>query len=460
MTRTVRHSPFLRLPVAAQNVAITAASFVRHKQRYGGAFERIVALLEQSQYWPADRVLEFQTNSLRELISQALHFSPYYSNTGQIASRCSQIVPDDLRHLFPVVTKQDVRKHLGQIRTKQVPSPRVVTLGTSGSTGTPLRFPMTIAGLRWNYAFFGRFLRWHAVRETSRTASFGGRVLMSPDQRRPPFWRKDLIGHRWLFSTYHISADTVRSYIDALHELQPEIIDGYPSSLAALCRFASAQGLRMSYRPRAVITTAESLTPSYRRDIERFFGSQVRDQYGCAEQVINAAQCDHGSYHLSPECGVVEVLDEHEQPCPPGHTGTLVVTGFHNLAFPLIRYAVGDKVTFSDKPCSCGRTLPVIAAIDGRSDDGLKFSDGRVVGRLAHILSGIDDIRECQFVQRSPKHVDVLVVCERDFYAVSRTIEIRLRERVPNDVTIAIHQVANIPRSSNGKVQFVIREFK
>mgnify|MGYP000113622014 CR=1 FL=1 len=52
-----------------------------------------------------------------------------------------------------------------------------------------------------------------------------------------------------------------------------------------------------------------------------------------------------------------------------------VVTPFYNLAMPLIRYDIGDYAE-AGAPCACGRTLPVLARIMGRSRNMLRLPGG------------------------------------------------------------------------------------
>ena len=85
-------------------------------------------------------------------------------------------------------------------------------------------------------------------------------------------------------------------------------------------------------RPRLIVTTAETLLAFQRETIERAFSCPVTDQYGCTEMALFISQCEHGSYHVHPEYGIVEVLDERDRPVAPGEEGEVVCTGFVNRA--------------------------------------------------------------------------------------------------------------------------------
>ena len=67
-------------------------------------------------------------------------------------------------------------------------------------------------------------------------------------------------------------------------------------------------------------------------------------------------------------------VDDAYLPVPAGRPGTrLLVTNLLNRTQPLIRYELDDLVTASPEPCPCGRPFPLLAAIEGRSDDILEL---------------------------------------------------------------------------------------
>src|SRR5690606_36211484 len=156
-----------------------------------------------------------------------------------------------------------------------------------------------------------------------------------------------------LCSSYHIGADSVGAYADALAHWQPLYIDSYPSSLAPIARHPLATGGTRN-RPRAVITSSETPAPDVRADIAAAFACPVFDHYGAAEMAAFITQCRAGAYHVNADYGVVEVIKDG-RPVRAGETGEIVATGFINPVMPLIRYATGDLAVRGDRsPCACG----------------------------------------------------------------------------------------------------------
>jgi phenylacetate-CoA ligase len=160
--------------------------------------------------------------------------------------------------------------------------------------------------------------------------------------------------------------------------------------------------------------------------------------------------------HLWPDAGIVEVVEEGRA-VPPGIEGDLVCTGLTNAAMPLIRYRIGDRgvLDASDQPCPCGRTLPVLSRISGRSSDLLLARDGRVVYWLNPVFYGLA-LSEAQIVQESLEIVKVRYVAAPDFSSRhAATLIERLHERLGR-VQVVLERVDRIPRGPNGKFRPVV----
>ena len=143
-------------------------------------------------------------------------------------------------------------------------------------------------------------------------------------------------------------------------------------------------------------------------------------------------------------------------PLGPQEPGQLVVTGLLAEEMPLIRYRIGDRGALSDELCSCGRGLPLLQSIEGRSDDLILTPDGRRVGRLDPIFKADIAIREAQIVQESLQHITVRLVPTQGYTpADGEAIIQALRQRV-GDMAVSLEPVAEIPRGPNGKFRAVV----
>ncbi len=279
---------------------------------------------------------------------------------------------------------------------------------------------------------------------------------MTPESNNPPFWRYDAFGKNYLFSSYHMADSNLGHYYEKLVEINPPELIGYPSSLFILAKYCKKNSLT-GIKPKAVITTAETLLAQQRELLTEVFGCPVFDQYGCTEMALFVSQCEYGEYHLHPEHGFLEVLNEDGKPVAPGETGRAVCTGFVNMAMPLIRYDLGDQVVMSEKLCLCGRPFPVVQQIVGRIDDILVAPDGRPLGRLDPVFKGLTGIYETQIIQNDRQSLKILMVVDSAFTENNmQEFRYELRKRVGTNMELNIEFVNEIPKDSNGKFRAVV----
>jgi len=447
---------YFHSPTILQNVATSVYGYYLHSTRYGRKYEESLAEILKSQWFSAEEMARLQRSKLGRLITYAYENVPYY---GELF-RSLDLNPDDIRDLtdlrkVPILEKSVVRMKAALLVSRN-PRAKVIELNTSGSTGSPLVIHCDVESRNNNYAFLSRFRDWFGIKMGMRRASFFGRIIVPPGQKKPPFWRYDITENNFLFSSYHMTEENLRHYYGKLRQIRPAEICGYPSSLYLLAKFIMKNGLE-PLSPSFVMTSAETL-PDYQREmIEKAFGCRVRDYYGCTEMAVFVTQCEQGSYHAHPEYGIVEIVDEEGKPVRPGEAGEVVCTGFVNPTMPLIRYRVGDRAILGMNACACGRNFPVIEQILGRTDDILVTPDGRPLGRLDPVFKGMKGIYETQIVQTAPDTLRFNLVRGENFSEENRKeLLYEIGKRTGPSMKIEFHFVDSIPKDKNGKFRSVI----
>lgn len=269
-------------------------------------------------------------------------------------------------------------------------------------------------------------------------------------QKKPPFWVWNAGLNQLYLSSYHLAPSLIPAYLDALVKYRIKYILGYPSAIHALAQEALKLG-RTDLELDIVIANAEPLYDYQRATISNAFGCPVRETYGMAEIVAAASECEHGSLHQWPDTGIIELGTGDSD-----DSSELICTGLVNADMPLIRYRVGDSGKLRDKACACGRSLPLIDKIEGRSDDLLYTLDGRRIGRLDPVFKGNLPVREAQIIQESLSTLKVRYVPAENFCNdVFETLTERIRERM-GDVNVVFDEVSAIPRTSRGKFKAVV----
>jgi phenylacetate-coenzyme A ligase PaaK-like adenylate-forming protein len=259
-------------------------------------------------------------------------------------------------------------------------------------------------------------------------------------------------------SVHHLSTRFLPFYLRFLREYRPEMVMGQPSALATIAHFA-LENDDLPAPATAVFTTAEAVTEQARQVIESAWQCRVWDGYGASEGCVYASQCEQGRYHVSPEIGIVEILDSNGRNCSAGELGEIVCTGLQNTLQPLVRYRIGDAARWApEQKCSCGRSMPILEGIEGRHEDTCVTADGRPVVRFDPVFRGLGSIVEAQVIQEEPDSFRVLVVPAKHFDAVkhAQAIVENMHLHVGGSAKIEVTVVSQIPRTSSGKFQAVV----
>ena len=243
---------------------------------------------------------------------------------------------------------------------------------TSGSTGLPLTIVVDRARVDfeealWLRAFFENGLR---IRD---------RVAVVTDPRNFPV-RKGFFHRLGFLRTEYFSVfDEPARLAAALRVCKPDVLKGFPSSLALL---AEEFGKKDDFRSRLVFTCAELLDKASRDSISLISGRGVLDYYSCSEFNLLGWECRaHEGYHINVDSTVVEFVRAGEA-VSSGERGEIVCTNLSNWSMPLIRYKTGDVGIPSEEQCSCGITLPLMKLIEGRTGDFLTATDSRKISPI------------------------------------------------------------------------------
>lgn len=449
---------YFHSPVGVQNLAVSLMGHQLKKRRYGPEGQAFSDYLARTEMLDAAALGQLQEETFAELLRFALDHVPFYRDLArQDASLAADPPTLASLHRLPVVEKDMLRRDPAAFLADKDSFPgEVFTLGTSGTSGTPLKLSCDTPARQRHYAFWTRLRKRHGIAPLTRRATFFGRIIMPPDADKPPFWRFDRAQNNVLFSSYHLAEKNLPHYYRQLCDLAPAEIIGYPSSLFQVAKYIVSKNLPFP-APKVVFTTAETLLAHQRLALEKAFGAPVIDQYGCTEMVIFVAQCAHGGYHLHPEHGYLEILDEQGNPAPEGTAGSAVCTGFLNRAMPLIRYRIGDRLIASSGSCPCGSAFPMLSSIEGRMDDILLTVDGRPMTRLDPIFKTLKGIAETQIIQEEHDLLVIRLVADETFDSADEgELVHELRKRAGSAMRIRIEHLEAIPKDKNGKFRTVI----
>ena len=423
--------------------------------------------LRRTQWLSYDELHALQSQALAKLVDHAYAHVPYYKDRFDAAGVAPTQVrtAEDLLKL-PILRREDLRV-AGARRESTVPPLVEIRKQTSGTTGEPLLFGFEQDSENWRRAVKWRGYEWAGYRPGDRALHFWGGPLPTPPSFKTRAkvaldraMNRDHYMHCAVMTEEHLS-DVVR----AIEKIRPQVIVTYAQAGGELARYIIRNNLR-SWSTIPVISGAEKLLPRDRADLEEAFGPAVFDTYGCREVMLIAAECEaHHGLHTSMENVVCEIVVNDNgklRHAREGESGEVVLTDLHNFASPFIRYANGDIATAGpSRKCSCGRTLPRLTSVQGRTSETLRDGNGAAVSGIAlsflfHDIASA--VRQFQAVQHKDRSVTINLVLAEQLPASALEDVRKHGQRLLVGCDVKINVVPDLPRSAAGKHHLVVVE--
>ncbi|UCE29043.1 MAG: phenylacetate--CoA ligase family protein [Candidatus Bathyarchaeota archaeon] len=413
--------------------------------------------LQRNQRLKPSELTKVQHKRLRAIIRHAYFNIKFYHEKFKAA----EVKPDDIKTVqdlpkIPVTTKSEVRN---AFRAKTIVDGKIDLskchlARTSGSSGDPLivvydekaeDFQKAVAVRSFLEAGCHFYDKWVAISSPQRAA-----------RKKRWFQRLRLLSPLWL-SLF----DPPEHHIEALRRIKPDVLEGYFSSIWLIARKMREDAIT-DIRPRVVIGSAEVLTEKAREFINSTFGVEIYDQFGCVEVGRSAWECEeHDGWHMDVDALAIEFVKDNEQ-VASGEEGRLLYTTMYNHAMPLIRYDVGDLCIPTDEMCPCGRVLPLIKHIEGRTDDFVTTPDGRVFSPIIWtiLMRAIPGIANFRIVQEARSKLTVQLVKDSDFSSKTPSQIESAIQKTLGDIQVKVEQMEELPREKTGKIRSVISKVK
>lgn len=436
--------------------------FRLHEQVKGHDTYRFLREMEAADCLSPKGLEELRRQKLRELIDYAAAHVPYIqARLKEAGVRASDIrEPRDLR-LLPLMRKADARANREALRSDI--AGKMSSFTTGGSTGDPLIFDLAKRRVASRVACRQRTSRWWGVSTGDRELAIWGAPVELTRQDTIRNLRDKFLASR-LLSAFEMNEATMSRYLDILERGGYRQIFGYPSALYLLSVHARKEGRDLrGLKLKVAFVTGEVLFPYQREMISETLHCPVANGYGGRDSALIAHECPQGGMHILADAVILETLDSEGRPVVPGQPGEIVITDLYSHEAPFIRYATGDIAVLSEGLCPCGRPLPLLEKVEGRSNDVIVAPDGRVINSLALIYSvreipGVERFRICQ---KAVDRFHIQMVRNERFGPGD---EERIRRgwtlllRAPLEVTF--EYMEQLPTDPSGKFRHVISEVR
>ena len=423
----------------------------------------ILFQLDHSQWASPDEILEMQFRQLRVLLAHALETVPYYRD------RIGLLDPNEIEALdptswrkLPILTRGDIQEQEERLKSEKLPRSHGKTgeIFTSGSTGKPIR---VMRSQLWSYYRAAVTMRDHIWHRRDLSAKL---AAIRDTKRGEHLYPKGTVARGWSQITREVfnngpgvalNVNTPVPMIARwLQRQDPDYLLTFPTIARQVAEYCRDNHIYLP-RLRQVETISEVVSEDVRDACREAWGVPLIDIYSSREAGYLALQCpEHEHHHVQSECIYLEVLDEQGKPCRPGEIGRVVVTTMHNLAMPLIRYENGDYAEVGPA-CPCGRGLPVLTRILGRTQNRVMMPNGDTRWPLLssesiEALLDIAPIRQYQIAQIGLDEIEARLVIDRPLeWPEIEKLEAWVAAKFfhPFKVTVTYHK--ELPRTASGK---------
>ena len=366
---------------------------------------------------------------------------------------------------YPVMSKQMLIDHHNEIAVipENIPGQEgpVFIQRTSGSTGNPLAMPQDTRKRQRRVAEIKYLLDTLGYKSHEKMIHL--RTWDNLTHKPEDMEAKDNI---YPFDIKSLGEDRLKLLCELINKKEAVYLRGYASTIGMIADVALKYGFTFPSL-KLVVATSESLEDDDRQKAIRAFDCNVVSQYAneecgvLAQETIPTLPTDNKMY-FNWSGYYIEILKmEEDVPAGYGEVGRIVLTDFHNYAFPVIRYDTGDTCLLLP-PDEKSKGYPVMVKLYGRRFDLTYTTDGTPIYPLAYgrILKNYDVISSWQFVQNDRKdYTLVLVLKQEDNEAVSDMIE-QIKSFLGKDANIMIKRVNEIPLLRSGKRKPVKNEWK
>ena len=437
---------------------ITLYGLKLYNIRYGKHYKKALDIYLKTDYSNYKSEIENQNSELKQFLNHAVNNSQFYKEFYKNIDISKVRSASDL-HLLPILEKEVFRKNINSIYT--IPEKGSKVSFTGGTTGKAIKVYFTIEDAQKRMAYLDAFKTRIGIDTfKAKKATFSGKEFTNDknSKKKNIYWRHNYMYNQRLYSTFDLSEQNIPFYLDNLNKFKPEVLNGFVSAYFELANFIKKNNVKLTFSPKAMFTTSETLLPHHRKTIEEVFQCKIYNQYASGEGACFITECKMGNLHYNLDTGIIEKLETQ-------YGDEMLITSFTTYGTPLIRYRIGDKIKFKDGKCNCGSSHPLVENIEGRQVDFLYSTErGNIsLSHLADVIKGMpNNIINMQFVQNELHKIKILLVVDNDHYKKDdeKLIFKEMVYRFGDQTKVEIEYVDEIKREKSGKFALIKNNIK
>jgi phenylacetate-CoA ligase len=416
-------------------------------------FQRTIKMIGKTEFLSKNDLQLYQFNKLKQIIDYAWNKVPGYRQHWIENS----FEPKKLRNFediksIPFVTKELLRDNYKAFSNLDEQKANYVTTG--GSTGIPFGFFRDRKNdhIESGFTYSIWRMQYPELKRKDNCTILRGIRLKG-------IYAVDYLNDLWL-SSYDIDLKSTQKYIELIDKYRTPFMQAYPSALYQVAKIIKDNKLTLSHKFLFISLASEPLYDFQEEIIREVFATNICTHYGATERVVVAANCERNSrFHIYPQYGITEILDQKGKDVPQGESGEIVGTGFWNLSTPFIRYRTLDFAKRGKEYCdACKRNYQLLDKIDGRLQEFIVSKTSKLVSMTAINMHDdiFDNLKQFRFKQEERGKVVFQYVPKDKFTDESRRKILKgLEDKLQDNFDLTLHQVDSIPLTSSGKLRFL-----
>jgi phenylacetate-CoA ligase len=419
-------------------------------------------------YLPLEVLHELRDRRVRWMVKYAAETVPFYREL----FRDRGINPDDIQTVddlkrLPLLDRTTVRRQPQRFVSQSRWGQTALPFHTTGSTGTPFTayydpYSLLLAsaaaqrerdvltrgfGLSPAYRSVAIMSPGGASERTAAALAGMRFVPIGPDRRKVSVLKP------------------VEEVIAEINQHRPHVLEGYGSYLELLYRIVTVRGIRM-HKPALVVYNNDNMTTSGRDLIEKEVGIPVLSRYMSMEAFRIGYMCEERrGFHLHTDLTHLDIVNADGDSCALGQAGEVVICNLANRGTVLLNYRLGDVGVLSAERCPCGRNLPLLSQLVGRTQDIIHLADGVLLHPSAttpifrsamHQQSGL---LQYQLIQQDWDLYELrLATADRDtFDRLAAQYVPQLRQLLGSSASVkVVFYPGQLPRGPGGKFRRVV----
>lgn len=343
-----------------------------------------------------DEVRDLKEERLQYTVEYAWNHSPFYRERMEEAG----VHPDDITDFedleeLPVVSSEDIQQNQPPVTSEyrlksQDPDLDVWRpFNTSGSTGNPKTVFYSFDEEERMYDDVRRGLEHFGVEEGDKAVNYFPFIGLNVSCIGNQGGMKNLNMETVPISNTPLPPDTEAGLLQSHRpdsDEQQYVMLGLPSHIDSKGRELQQTGTDPAmFDIDTIVLAGEPVSESRKEHISETYDADVFEFLGSTESGASAYECTErsGNLHLIEDSVHHEILDpDTHEPADEGDEGELVVTNLlhpgEESGMPLIRYNLGDLVTYQEPDGSCDCAMGGGRLIETPKRDSWSFVFGAV----------------------------------------------------------------------------------